>query len=310
METAKEIKHFLMTRRAKITPDQVGLPSSGRRRVPGLRREEVAFLAGVSAEYYVQIERGHVSGVSEEVLHAIAAALRLDEVETAHLFDLARAATAKAGRKPSRTRSPRPQVSESLQALIDSMVSAPAIIQNGHLDIVAANALGRALYGAVHERQPEPPNLARFIFLDDRADQIFPDWEKAADDAVALLRVEATRSPYSKAVTTLVGELATRSTEFRTRWAAHDVRAHRSGTKNFRHPVVGDLILRFEALDVTSASGLTVIGYTAEPGSASHEALMLLSSWAATAQDVAAAHAAAQSAHPYRAKERPTRRSG
>ncbi|WP_405551389.1 helix-turn-helix domain-containing protein [Streptomyces sp. NBC_01171] len=279
METAKEIKDFLTTRRAKITPDQVGLPVVGRRRVPGLRREEVALLAGVSAEYYVQIERGQVAGVSDEVLRAVAGALRLDEVETAHLFDLAHAA-GKAGRKQTRT--PRRQVPEPLQALIDAMVTAPAIVQNGHLDIVAANPLGRALYGAVYEHQPEPPNLARFIFLADRAEETFPAWEKAADDAVALLRVAAAKAPYAKAITSLVGELATRSAEFRTRWAAHDVRAHRSGTKKFRHPAVGDLTLRFEALDAAGASGLSVIGYTAEPGSPSHEALTLLASWAAT----------------------------
>ncbi|MFF0712300.1 helix-turn-helix domain-containing protein [Streptomyces bauhiniae] len=279
METAKEIKDFLTTRRAKITPDQVGLPVAGRRRVPGLRREEVALLAGVSAEYYVQIERGQVAGVSEEVLHAIAGALRLDEVETAHLFDLARAA-GKAGRKQTRTT--RRQVTPALQALIDAMVTAPAIVQNNHLDIVAANHLGHALYQAVYAHQPEPPNLARFIFLNDRAEETFPAWEKAADDAVALLRTAAAKPPYTKAITQLVGELATRSTEFRTRWAAHDVRAHRSGTKEFRHPAVGDLTLRFEALDVTGAPGLAVIGYTAEPGSPSQQALTLLASLAAT----------------------------
>ncbi|MER5596277.1 helix-turn-helix transcriptional regulator [Streptomyces sp. NPDC002265] len=284
VETAKDIKDFLTTRRAKITPDQVGLPTAGRRRVPGLRREEVALLAGVSVEYYIQIERGQVAGVSDEVLHAITTALRLDEVETAHLFDLARAATARAGKVQTRARSPRPQVPQSVQALIDTMVCAPTIVQNAHLDIVAANPLGRALYGAVFEHQAEPPNLARFIFLNARADEVFPAWQKAADDAVALLRVEATRSPYSKAVTGLIGELATRSTEFRTRWAAHDVRAHRSGSKDFHHHAVGDMTLRFEALDVTSTAGLTVIGYTAESGSPSHEALMLLSSWAATEQ--------------------------
>ncbi|MFG3588557.1 helix-turn-helix domain-containing protein [Streptomyces sp. NPDC047990] len=295
-ENAKGIKDFLTTRRAKITPDQVGLPSSGRRRVPGLRREEVALLAGVSAEYYIQIERGHVAGVSDEVLHAVARALRLDEVETTHLFDLARAATAKAAGRPARARGPRRQVPQSVQALIDTMVSAPAVVQNAHLDIVAANPLGRALYGAVFEHRPEPPNLARFLFLDARAEEIFPAWEKAADDAVALLRVAATRSPYSKAVTGLVGELATRSAGFRTRWAAHDVRAHQSGTKDFHHPAVGALTLRFEALDVTSAPGLTVIGYTAEPGSPSHEALMLLSSWAATEQGAPAPDAVRKAA--------------
>ncbi|SFW79928.1 helix-turn-helix domain-containing protein [Amycolatopsis australiensis] len=277
MEIAKDIREFLMTRRAKITPEQAGLVAGGRRRVAGLRREEVASLAGVSAEYYVQIERGHVAGVSDEVLHAIATALQLDDVETAHLFDLARAATRR--KRPTRA---RPSVPESVQALLDSMVTAPAIVQNGHLDIVAANALGRVLYGDVFARATGAPNLARFIFLDGRADELFPDWAKAADDSVALLHVEAARSPYSKAVTGLVGDLATRSDEFRTRWAAHDVVAHRRGTKRFRHPVVGELTLRFEALEVTSAAGLTLIGYTAEPGSPSAEALQLLASWTAT----------------------------
>ncbi|WP_370937466.1 helix-turn-helix domain-containing protein [Amycolatopsis sp. cg13] len=278
MEIANDLREFLMTRRAKITPEQAGIIAGGRRRVSGLRREEVARLAGVSTEYYVQIERGRVSGVSDEVLHAIATALQLDDTETTHLFDLARAAGKRSG--PGRT--VRQPVPEGVQALIDTMVNAPAIVQNGHLDVVAANALGRALYGVVYERAPHPPNLARFIFLDDRAEEVFPDWKKAADDAVALLHVEAARAPYSKAVTGLIGDLATRSEAFRTRWAAHDVKAHRRGTKLFRHPVVGELTLRFEGLQVASAPGLTLIGYTAEPGSPSADALQLLSSWTAS----------------------------
>ncbi|MDQ0382513.1 helix-turn-helix domain-containing protein [Amycolatopsis thermophila] len=283
MEIAKDIRDFLMTRRAKITPEQAGLVPGPRRRVPGLRREEVARLAGVSTEYYVQIERGQISGVSDEVLHAIARALQLDDVETAHLFDLVRAATRRAGPRTAKPRVPRQRVPDGVQALMDSMVAAPAIVQNGHLDLVGTNALGRALYAGVFERASGTPNLARFIFLDERAAEVFPDWEKAADDSVALLHVEAARSPYSKVVTGLVGELATRSAEFRARWAAHDVRAHRRGTKQFRHPVVGDLTLRFEALEITSAANLTLIGYTAEPGSPSAEALQLLASWIATA---------------------------
>lgn len=273
MAIANDLREFLMTRRAKITPEQAGLIAGGRRRVSGLRREEVARLAGVSTEYYVQIERGRVSGVSDEVLHAVATALQLDDTETAHLFDLARAAGKRAG--PGRT--VRQPVPEGVQALLDSMVNAPAIVQNGHLDLVAANALGRALYAPVYDHTP--PNLARFIFLDDHAEEIFPNWQKAADDAVALLHVEAARSPYAKAVTSLIGDLATRSEAFRTRWAAHDVKAHQRGTKLFRHPVAGELTLRFEGLAVTSAPGLTMIGYTAEAGSASAEALQLLSSW-------------------------------
>ncbi|MEN0137430.1 MAG: helix-turn-helix transcriptional regulator [Rhodococcus sp. (in: high G+C Gram-positive bacteria)] len=280
MEIAKEIKDFLTTRRARITPDQVGLPVGGRRRVAGLRREEVALLAGVSAEYYVQIERGSVAGVSDEVLDAVATALRLDEEETKHLFALARAAATKPRRRrPARA---RVGVPEPVQALIDAMLTAPAVVQNGHLDIVGTNALGRALYADVFDRSDGVPNLARFIFLDRRADETFPDWTHAADDAVAMLRVEAARSPYSAAVTGLVGELATRSDEFRTRWAAHDIKAHRRGTKRFHHAAVGDLILRFEALEVASADGLTLFGFTAAPGSSSEEALRLLSSWIAS----------------------------
>lgn len=194
MEIAKEIKDFLTTRRARITPDQVGLPTGGRRRVAGLRREEVAMLAGVSAEYYVQIERGGVSGVSDEVLHAIATALRLDDEETKHLFTLARAAST----RPRRRNAPRARVEvpEPVQALVDAMITAPAVVQNGHLDIVAVNALGRALYADVFDRSDGVPNLARFIFLDRRSGETFPDWNHAADDAVAILRSEAARSPY------------------------------------------------------------------------------------------------------------------
>ncbi|MBY8856939.1 helix-turn-helix transcriptional regulator [Nocardia sp. CA2R105] len=278
MEIAKDIRDFLMTRRAKVTPQQVGLPAAGRRRVAGLRREEVARLAGVSTEYYIQVERGRVAGVSDEVLHAIARALLLDEAETTHLFDLARATTA----KPRRRRSARQSVPDTVQALLDAMVTAPAVVQNGHLDLLAANALGRAVYGDVFERSSgATPNLARFIFLDDHAEQTFPDWNRAADDAVALLRVEAARSPYSPAVTGLIGELATRSEQFRTRWAAHDVRAHRRGSKHFHHRMVGDLTLRYEALEISADAGLTIIAYTAEPDSPAQEALLLLASWTA-----------------------------
>ncbi|ORV97486.1 helix-turn-helix domain-containing protein [Mycobacterium kyorinense] len=281
MDVGKDIKGFLMSRRARITPEQVGLPSGRRRRVPGLRREEVAQLAGVSIEYYTQIERGHVSGVSDEVLDAVARALRLTEAEATHLFDLARAATA----KPGKTRSPRRAdraVPGGVQALLDSMVTAPAVVINGHLDIVAANTLGRALYAPVFDRGNTTPNLARFVFFDASADQVFPEWSMMADDVVALLRAEAARSPHSPAVTGLVGELATRSEQFRTRWAAHNVKAHRHGVKRFRHSDVGELSLTYNVFDITAAGGLSLIGYTAEPHSRSEQALRLLASWTAT----------------------------
>jgi transcriptional regulator with XRE-family HTH domain len=281
MDVAKDIKDFLMTRRARITPEQVGLSPGRRRRVPGLRREEVAQLAGVSIEYYTQIERGNVTGVSDGVLHAVARALQLSEPELTHLFDLVRAVTTKVDRARSPRRSGR-ALPDGVQALLDSMVSAPAVVLNGHLDIVAANALGRALYAPLFDHATATPNLARFIFFDGSADRVFPDWDIAADDAVSLLRVEAARSPDSPAVTGLIGELATRSEKFRTRWAAHNVKAHRHGVKRFQHSEVGELTLTYNAFDITGVGGLSLFGYTAEPGSRSEEALRLLASWTAT----------------------------
>lgn len=274
---ARDIKDFLTTRRARITPELVGLPPGRRRRVPGLRREEVAHMAGVSIEYYTQIERGNVTGVSGEVLHAVARALQLSEVEETHLFDLVRAAAPKAGRARSPGRSGR-ALPDGVQALLDSMVAAPAVVLNGHLDIVAANALGRALYAPLFARANATPNLARFIFFDTAADHVFPDWVSAADDAVSLLRAEAARFPDSPAVTRLVGEIATRSKQFRTRWATHNVKAHRHGVKRFQHSEVGELSLTCNVFDITGVGGLSLIGYTAQPHSRSGEALRRLAS--------------------------------
>ncbi|MEJ2870473.1 helix-turn-helix transcriptional regulator [Actinomycetospora sp. OC33-EN08] len=287
MDQAQQIREFLATRRAKVTPGQVGLPAGSRRRVSGLRREEVAALAGVSVEYYVQIERGQVPGVSDEVLAAVAQALRLDAEETDHLVTLVRGLNTRPDPIPARRRSPRePRVPAVVAALMNSMVNTPAVVQNGRLDLLEANLLGRVLYGDVlADSGVEHANLARFLFLSPHAEQLFPAWENAADDAVALLHVEAARAPHDAALIGLVGELATRSDRFRTRWAAHDVRAHRRGVKRFHHREVGELTLRYEALEITSVPGLTLIGYSADPGSPTEEALRLLSSWAATNSD-------------------------
>jgi len=283
MDIGQDIKGFLMTRRARITPEQVGLPAGRRRRVPGLRREEVAQLAGVSIEYYTQIERGHVAGVSEEVLDAVAAALRLSDVERTHLFDLARAGAVKPGRRRA-VRRTAADLPDGVQELLDAMVGAPAVVLNGHLDVVAANALGRALYAPVFGRSAATPNLARSVFLDPSAAAVFPDWATAADDVVALLRAEAARVPDSPEVIALVGELATRSEPFRTRWAAHNVKAHHHGAKRFRHPAVGELTLTYNAFELPGAAGLSLIGYTAAPQSPAEHALKLLASWVATEQ--------------------------
>lgn len=272
MEIAAEIKDFLTTRRARITPDAVGLPTTSRRRVPGLRREEVALLAGVSAEYYVQIERGRVAGVSDEVLLAIVRALRLDDVETEHFLTLARSAAATPLRRPRS----QGAVSPSLQALLDAMVTAPAVVMTPALDIVAGNALGMALYEPVNGPVGQG-NSARFLFIAPDADSVFPDWNTAADDAVAMLRGAVAADPHGKTLTSLVGELASRSAEFRVRWAAHQVVAHRRGAKTFRHPAVGEFAVQYEALAVTGSNDLTLFGYTAEPASPAEQALRLLS---------------------------------
>ncbi|MGA5760345.1 helix-turn-helix transcriptional regulator [Nonomuraea bangladeshensis] len=281
MDNRDEIRDFLATRRAKITPQQAGLAPGTRRRVPGLRREEVAVLAGVSTDWYTRLEKGHISGVSEEVLNAVARALQLDAAERAHLFDLARAASAR-----PRSRRPVQKVRTGLQRMLDAMSDAPAIIRNGRMDIVAANLLGRAMYWPVFQsRRTGPPNIARFQFLDPAGRDFFPQWDTAADTIVALLRTEAGRDPYNKDLTDLVGELCTRSDDFRGRWAQHDVRLHHTGTKTFHHPAVGELILDYESMDLHADPGLNLTVYTAAPDTPAHDALRLLASWAATQEN-------------------------
>jgi transcriptional regulator with XRE-family HTH domain len=280
VDTRSEIREFLTSRRAKITPDQARLQTYGEhRRVPGLRREEVALLAGVSVDYYTRLERGNLAGVSESVLEALVRALQLDEPERAHLFDLARAAHATA---LPRRRTVKQQVRPSVQRVLDAMTSAPAFVRNRRMDILAANRLGRTFYSQHFDSPHVPVNSARFIFLDSRAADFYVDWEQVATDAVAVLRTEAGRNPYDRAVSDLVGELSTRSETFRTRWAAHNVRFHDSGVKRFRHPVVGDLTLTFETMPLAADEGLILFVYTADVGSKSEEALNLLASWAAT----------------------------
>ncbi|WP_020576292.1 helix-turn-helix transcriptional regulator [Actinopolymorpha alba] len=289
MDNRNDIREFLASRRARITPKQAGLTVYGaNRRVPGLRREEVALLAGVSVDYYTRLERGNLSGVSEAVLEAVAGALQLDEAERAHLFDLARAANTT---QRTRRRSTPQQVRPSIQRILDAMTDAPAFVRNGRLDILSANLLGYALHSLVFDNPVRPANLARFAFLDPRATDFYPDWDLAANTTVALLRTEAGRDPFNRGLSDLIGELSTRSETFRTRWAAHNVRLHRTGVKYFHHPVVGDLSLTFEAMELPADTGLTLTAYTAEPGSASQDGLNLLASWAATLDQTETAHA-------------------
>jgi transcriptional regulator with XRE-family HTH domain len=294
MDNRNEIREFLTSRRARITPDQAGLPAyGGYRRVAGLRREEVAMLAGVSVDYYTRLERGNAPGASDSVLEALSRALQLDEAEHAHLFDLVHAAgsggAARAPRRPARQ-----QVRPSIQRILDSMSTTPAYVRNARLDILSGNRLGRALYSPVLTSAEQPANHARFLFLDPSAREFYIEWERQAQDTVALLRTEAGRNPHDKALSGLIGELSTRSEIFRTWWAAHNVRFHRTGIKRLHHPVVGDLSLTYEALDLAADAGLRISAYTAEPGSASEDGLNLLASWAATLDQAETSQAAGE----------------
>jgi transcriptional regulator with XRE-family HTH domain len=281
----RQIREFLGSRRAKLSPAQAGLPVYGgdRRRVPGLRREEVALLAGISSEYYTRLERGNATGVSDSVIDAIAHALQLDDAERTHLLDLLRSAGTT---RPPAHRPARPRVRPTVQRVLDSMVGTPAFVVNGRQDLLAANALGRALYAPIYADPVRPPNTARFIFLDPQATELFCDWDKVANDIVALLRAEAGRDPYDRQLSDLIGELSTRSNQFRARWAAHNVRIHTSGLKRLHHPVVGDLELAFESFPLAADPSQNLLTYTAEPGSPSQHALRLLASWAATSDDL------------------------
>ncbi len=280
MDNQAEVREFLSSRRARLTPQQAGLPAyGGNRRVPGLRREEAAMLSGLSVDYYVQLERGNLKGVSDSVLNAVANALQFDDAERAHLFDLARAANA-AGGKPRR---PSPQkVRPALQRVLDAITDAPAWIRNGRADVLATNRLGRALYAPVLDDPVRPANTARFTFLHPRGQQFYRDWDATAKDMVAVLRAEAGRNPHDRGLTDLVGELSTRSEPFRTLWATHDVMFHRTGRKRLHHPVVGDLDLTYEAFDLPADPGLRMLVYTAEPATPTADALTMLASWAAT----------------------------
>jgi transcriptional regulator with XRE-family HTH domain len=293
MDHRSETRDFLTSRRARITPEQAGIPSYGTsRRVPGLRRAEAALLAGVSVDYYTRLERGNLTGVSESVLEALARALRLDEAEREHLYDLAR----QAGRGPRTARAVRRRTTSELRPsvrhLLDAMTGAPAYVRNGRLDVLGANHLGRAVFAPIFQNISGRPNLARFIFLDARSRDFYRDWERLAEDVVALLRGEAGRHPFDRELTDLVGELSTRSEEFSTGWAAHNVRLHRSGVKRLHHPLVGDLSLAYESLDLTADEGLRLNAYSAPPGSPDREALDLIASWAATDPALEAAPAA------------------
>ena len=259
MDNHGEVREFLMSRRAKVTPESAGLPAGTNRRVPGLRRTEVATLAGVSVEYYAKLERGAIAGASSSVLDGIPVSGR-------------------ARRRATKNVVSRP----SLHWVLGTITEGIAFVRDQHQDLLATNELGRAFYSPLIGDGGRTPNLARFQFLDPASRDFYPDWDLFAGMCVAIMRAEAGRDPNDTGLQELVGELSTRSDTFRQLWGAHDVRTHGSGTKRFNHPVVGELTLAYEELAITADPGFVLMVYTAEPGSPSAERLRLLASWAAT----------------------------
>lgn len=272
IDSRSQMRDFLTTRRAALTPEKAGLPAhgAGHRRVPGLRREEVALLAGVSVEYYTRLERGNARGASDQVLDALARALQLTGAERTHLFDLARAMNSAPA---AAIHTPHPRLRPGIQQILDAMTQAAVYVHDPRLDILASNTLGRAVFSPLFESPTGPPNLARYVFLDPDAPDFYPDWNTIATDYAALLRAEAGRNPHDKPLCELIGELTTRSENFRTHWATHQVRFHHAGVKHLHHPAAGDLTLNYEALALTHDPGLRINAFTTEPGTPTHEAL-------------------------------------
>ena len=284
MDRRTEIRDFLTSRRTRITPEQAGLkvsPLAGTRRVAGLRREEVALLAGVSLPYYTRLERGDARGATDAVLDAIARALLLDDAERAHLFDLVRAANAATAAAQATRRPARQPVRPELRNMLEAMSGVPAYIRNGRLDILAGNALARALFAPIFTSPARPVNSARFTFLDPAAAEFYPDWDAVADQNVATLRAEAGRNPYDRALSDLIGELSTRGDTFRQRWARHEVRRHRAGAKRLNHPLIGQITFTYETMELAADQGLYLIVCSAAPGTRDADALSLLASWTA-----------------------------
>ncbi|MEW2331706.1 helix-turn-helix transcriptional regulator [Micromonospora chersina] len=278
MENRSEVRDFLTTRRERLNPEQAGVPFfGGKRRVKGLRREEVAMLAGMSTDYYTRLERGNLSGVSHSVLEALARALQLDEAERTHLFDLAETASPATPRRSPRRTTSQTTVRQGIQRILDT-INAPAYVRNGRMDILATNRLGRALF-ADALGAGTGFNLARYLFLDHRSQDFYREWPTVAADCVAALRTQAGRNPYDRGLTDLIGELSTRSEPFRTWWATHNVKLHHRATKTMHHAVAGDLELTGEALQLPGDPELTIITYTFEPASPTEQALAFLASW-------------------------------
>ncbi|OIK27137.1 helix-turn-helix domain-containing protein [Streptomyces malaysiense] len=279
LDRRAELSEFLRSRRARLKPEDVGLPDFGRhRRVPGLRREELAQLAGVSVAYYTRLEQGNGRNVSAEVLDSIARALRLTDAEHAHLTHLAKPKSHK--KKPAARQQ---HVRPALRRLLDTMEGVPAYIVGRRSEILAWNRMAAALFGDWAELPVAERNWARLVFLKPEYRDLFVDWEQKAIDIVCALRMDAGCYPDDPRLSALVGELSVKSEEFRRLWATHDVKEKSHGVKRLHHPLVGDLALNFESFRMSDGSDQCLVTYHAEPGSPSAESLRLLASWGSDA---------------------------
>ncbi|AUY52966.1 helix-turn-helix transcriptional regulator [Streptomyces sp. CB01881] len=282
MNTTITLGEFLRTRRARLRPEDVDLPDfGGRRRVAGLRREELAQLAGVSVDYYTRLEQGRVGNPSEAVLDALARGLRLDPDEVRHLHRLARPRPARrAGRGPSAQQGPQP-VRPMLARLLEQLTDAPAMVMGRRMDVLAWNRAASALFGDFERLTPAERNIARITFLDPASRELYADWSSCARENVAFLHLEAGRRPDDPRLAELIGELSLRSEEFRRWWAEHPVQDKTSGRKRFRHPLVGGLDLAYDTLRPADDPDQALITYAADPGTPSDDALRMLLSWSA-----------------------------
>lgn len=280
MDQDPDVQQFLTELRARLSPEEAGVPMfGGERRVRGLRREEVAQLAGVSTAYYTRMERGNLRGVSDSVLRSVARSLQMTAAETEHLLNLTRAASE--GSRPPRTQTQSRLPRRAMQ-LMDTMPDVPTVALGRLGDMVGGNALGRGLFPHLFPENGKPLNHNRYLFLDDRSHEFYVDWEGSARHVVSVLRLIAGRDPSDRDLMALVGELSTHSREFRTWWAGHTVNVHTAGSKAIRHPIVGELTLGFETLTLSSAPDVRIVTYLADPGTPSADALDLLRSWVAT----------------------------
>ncbi|GHF35217.1 DNA-binding protein [Streptomyces mashuensis] len=282
LDRRAELGEFLRSRRARLRPEELGLPDyGGRRRVPGLRREELARLAGVSVDHYVRLEQGRTLHFSEAVLDAVARALRLDAVEREHLYRLARPwPEADRGRDEQPSSPPLQQVRPGLRRLLDSAADVPAYIVGRNTDVLAWNRLAAALITDFGALPPCRRNLARLVFLDEGMRSLYADWRGKASDVAAYLRLAAGRHPDDPQTAALIEELTRESAEFREVWAEHQLKDKTHGRYLYRHPVVGELDLGYETLRLPDDPDQALIAHTVEEGSSSQTALRLLASWA------------------------------